>query len=579
MGQFLHKHNTDNVHSRAVIVGLINLLNSRVHYENILGDNSIEIVGVPFIYAMSGDERFLQDFFTHWNDCVHPRMADGNYDVIPRGSVTLTSNTINTEMMTHRFVRGTYVKEVNGQLQRFSAFLNSLPLTMSFDIEIETDTVLDAFKIQQSVIETFYKVQVFSVNFRGFRVPCQAGFSEDLGIEKTFEFSYQDQGKVKIKFQVEVETYYPVTDPTTERNDNNRMKSFGVNGQLPSSYNPDVPLPFESQSTDSSFESWRAEMENNGYTGEQGSPAAINPNRSLNTSAESIGARIYPAREKNKPKGTISIITPVANDTFFSTGTVPISWVNTGILTAVNIYYQIVGTDVWIPIIKNLRNGGFFDWVVPFFDQSGSEQTTDNLEANIISSTGMDARIRAIIDSAGGVENIIIFDSGIGYENSDTIQVSPISRPFETPLTVTNPVIQTGITGDGEITEVIINDPGSGFLPTLSTDIIIKVEDAADSTIYDLLKKSGKFTGDIDNTTIIEDRSYINNINPTVNELLADGYLGIGLNLSGTGITDGSTITEIDEVNNRIKISQPVTSKETNELFLLSPIVAVLTIK
>ena len=191
----------------------------------------------------------------------------------------------------------------------------------------------------------------------------------------------------------------------------------------------------------------------------------------------------------------------------------------------------------------------------------------------------INARIRAIIDNAGGIENIVIFDSGIGYDNSDIIQVSPISRPFETPLTVVNPVIQTGISGSGEIVEAIINEPGSGFIPTISTNIVIKIEDSANAAVYDVLQKSGKFTGDIDNTTIIEDRSYINNINPTVNELLADGYLGTGLQLSGTGISEGTIITEIDEVNNTIKISQPVTSKETNELFLLSPIVAVLTIK
>ncbi len=176
MGQFLHKHNTDNVHTRAVIVGLVNLLNSKIYYQNVLSDTNIENVSVPFIPNMGGDERFLQDFFLHWNDCVHPRLADGNYDVIPRGVVTLTTNSINTSAMTNRFVRGNYVKEVNGELQRFSAFLNSIPLSMEFDIEIQTDTLLDCFKIQQSILETFYKVQVFSVNFKGFRVPCQAGF-------------------------------------------------------------------------------------------------------------------------------------------------------------------------------------------------------------------------------------------------------------------------------------------------------------------------------------------------------------------------------------------------------------------
>ena len=120
---FLHKYNTDNVHSRAVIVGLVNLLNTRVQYENVLSDTNIDIVTVPFFYSMTGDERFLQDYFLEWNDCIHPKIADGNYDVIPRGIVTLESNTINTTAMTHRFVRGSYVKEVAGQLQTFNSQL------------------------------------------------------------------------------------------------------------------------------------------------------------------------------------------------------------------------------------------------------------------------------------------------------------------------------------------------------------------------------------------------------------------------------------------------------------------------
>ena len=42
MGQFLHKYNTDNVHSRAVIVGFVNLLNSKVFFENVLSDSVVD---------------------------------------------------------------------------------------------------------------------------------------------------------------------------------------------------------------------------------------------------------------------------------------------------------------------------------------------------------------------------------------------------------------------------------------------------------------------------------------------------------------------------------------------------------
>ena len=543
MGQFLHKYNTDNVHTRAVIVGLINLLNSRIQYENVLSDTVIETIGVPFLPNMGGDERFLQDFFTHWNDCKHPRMADGNYDVIPRGVVTLSSNTINTTAMTHRFVRGSYVKEVNGELQRYNAFLNSLPLTMDFDIEVETDTVIDAFKIQQAILETFYKVQVFSVSFKGFRVPCQAGFSDDLGIEKTFEFTYQDETAVKFKFSISVETYYPVTDPTTERLDSNRMTRIAA------------------------------------QPSEAGNRRLVLDQRSLNADSDGIGMRIYPLREKDKPPYYIELTSPSAEDNFFSTGTLPLTWVNTGTITNISIYYQIAGTEEWTPIVLHLKNTGFFEWVLPFFDVDGNQIATDGISAKVLSPSGIDSRVRAIIDEAGGVENVVVFESGESYNNDDNIEVTVIPQPFaETPAVVA-PLIQASVDGAGSVIGANIVEPGSGFTESVTTSILIKIEDDFKPSVYDVLSKNGTFTGDIDNTTIIEDQSYITNINPTVQELVSTGYLILGLGVTGYGIPDDTTVINIDEANNTIQLSNVVTEKETNAKFQLSQVEAILKIR
>jgi hypothetical protein len=543
MGQFLHKYNTDNVHTRAVIVGLINLLNSRIQYENVLSDTVIETIGVPFLPNMGGDERFLQDFFTHWNDCKHPRMADGNYDVIPRGVVTLSSNTINTTAMTHRFVRGSYVKEVNGELQRYNAFLNSLPLTMDFDIEVETDTVIDAFKIQQAILETFYKVQVFSVSFKGFRVPCQAGFSDDLGIEKTFEFTYQDETAVKFKFSISVETYYPVTDPTTERLDSNRMTRIAA------------------------------------QPSEVGNRRLVLDQRSLNADSDGIGMRIYPLREKDKPPYYIELTSPSAEDNFFSTGTLPLTWVNTGTITNISIYYQIAGTEEWTPIVLHLKNTGFFEWVLPFFDVDGNQIATDGISAKVLSPSGIDSRVRAIIDEAGGVENVVVFESGESYNNDDNIEVTVIPQPFaETPAVVA-PLIQASVDGAGSVIGANIVEPGSGFTESVTTSILIKIEDDFNPSVYDVLSKNGTFTGDIDNTTIIEDQSYITNINPTVQELVSTGYLILGLGVTGYGIPDDTTVINIDEANNTIQLSNVVTEKETNAKFQLSQVEAILKIR
>ncbi len=547
MGQFLHKYNTDNVHTRAVIVGLINLLNSRIQYENVLSDTVVETIGVPFLPNMGGDERFLQDFFTHWNDCKHPRMADGNYDVIPRGVVTLSSNTINTTAMTHRFVRGSYVKEVNGELQRYNAFLNSLPLTMDFDIEVETDTVIDAFKIQQAILETFYKVQVFSVSFKGFRVPCQAGFSDDLGIEKTFEFTYQDETAVKFKFSISVETYYPVTDPTTERLDSNRMTRIAAQ-------------PSEAGN-------------------ERSGRRLVLDQRSLNADSDGIGLRIYPIKEKNTPPYYIELTSPSAEDNFFSTGTIPLTWVNTGTITSVNIYYQIAGDEEWTPIVLHLKNTGFFEWVVPFFGVDGKQISTDGISAKVLSPSGIDSRVRAIIDEAGGVENIVVFESGESYNNDDNIEVTVIPQPFAETLTVIAPLIQASVDGAGSVVGANIVEPGSGFTESVTTNILIKIEDDFNPSVYDVLSKNGTFTGDIDNTTIIEDQSYITNINPTVQELVSTGYLILGLGVTGYGIPDDTTVINIDEANNTIQLSNAVTEKETNAKFQLSQVEAILKIR
>ena len=541
MSNFLHRHNTDNVHTRAVIVGLINLLNSRVFYSNVLADSTEENIGVPFLPNMGGDERFLQDFFLHWNECIHPRMADGNYDVIPRGVVTFSSNTINTTAMTHRFVRASYVKEVNGELQRFNSFLNSIPLTMDFDIEVQTDSLLDAFKIQQSILETFYKVQVFSVNFKGFRVPCQAGFSDDLGVEKTFEFTYQSNEEVKFKFSVSVETYYPVTDPTTTRKDSNRIMGFNQAPRAIQNENEETPL-------------------------------------SLNPKSQGFLGKIYPIGERDRPLHYIEFTSPTEADTFFSSGLLPLQWKNTGTVVGVNLYYQIEGTEEWVLIAKNLTNRGFYDWAIPFFDQEGKEVEADDTSSRVVSSSGIKSRVRAIIGSSSGVERIVVFDQGVAYNNDDNIEVAVVPRPFQETPTVVPPLIQADVNGGGEVLGGKIIDPGSGFAPSVSTRILLKIEDAGNTNVFGILKKSTSFTGDIDNTTVPSEQLYITNISPTVNDLVDTGYLIVGLSVSGNGISEETLVEEIDAVNNKIVLNKPVTAKETGDQFDLSEVISILTI-
>ena len=97
---------------------------------------------------------------------------------------------------------------------------------MTFDVKLRADTLLDTFKIFQSVVQVFYKVFSFSVEFGGMRVPVQVGFPEQYTNDKQIEFSYQSAQKyIETTFTIAVETYYPQKDLETERFRGNLMQA------------------------------------------------------------------------------------------------------------------------------------------------------------------------------------------------------------------------------------------------------------------------------------------------------------------------------------------------------------------
>lgn len=222
------KYNNEDILSRAVIAGVLNILNNKITYEQVWGNEDIETIEIPWFYNMSGDERFMQDFYTHYAHCLPPKPVDGNFDVIPRGIVTYTGSEIDSTRITSRYVQGTYLKEIDGQLQTYRSFLFSIPLNINLDCEVTVDTQITSLKVEQAVRELFYKTITFYVYYKGMRVGCTAGFPEDITLEKNIDYSFEAENKIKLKFNIQVETYQPVFDPTTEVNANDYMTGVGM---------------------------------------------------------------------------------------------------------------------------------------------------------------------------------------------------------------------------------------------------------------------------------------------------------------------------------------------------------------
>lgn len=228
------RHNTDNILIRSVLGGLLNLLNNTLKYEQVWDSNNVETIIVPFFMDLgSSDERMMQDNFTFFGDiCNFPKKIDGNFDFFPRGIIRYTGSSIESQNITNRFVQGNFVRNENGKLQSYVSYFYSIPQSVSVDCEIWIDNLVSALKIEQSIKEYFYKNKTYYVLFRGLRIGCCVGFPENYSLDKTVSYQFDSERQIKLTFQLGIETYQPVFDPTVEMRANNKIKAFGFDIDL-----------------------------------------------------------------------------------------------------------------------------------------------------------------------------------------------------------------------------------------------------------------------------------------------------------------------------------------------------------
>lgn len=227
------KRNNENLFTRAIIAGVLNLLNNQLMYEQVHCDGEVDNIEVPWYYNMSGDERFMQDFFTHYSHCFNskqPKPVSGNFDMIPRGVITYSGSTIAQDALTSRFVKGNFYKDVDGKLESYTSYLFSIPLNIQFSCDMWVDNFTNALRLEELIRETFYKTQTIYVYYKGMRIGAQVGFPESVTTTKTTAYSFEtERNVVKLSFNLEVESYQPCFDKTAEYPSTNVIKGIGIN--------------------------------------------------------------------------------------------------------------------------------------------------------------------------------------------------------------------------------------------------------------------------------------------------------------------------------------------------------------
>jgi hypothetical protein len=234
MATYNLKYNRDDSVIRHLIVGLLADLNKKVSFYRQLDTNTRTEIDVPFYYSITGDENFLKDNFlfstANGFECSpNPVGADGNYDVVPRGVVNLTSMTVDPARLVNKRNIGEYSKmNDQGLLEGYRAEFEMIPMTFSVDIEILVSSLLDIFKCTEQLIKKLYKSNQYNVEVGHldeglYRLAAYYAMPDDYGKENPIEYTFDDKGNYKITFSIDINSSMPAIDFDTERHVGNRM--------------------------------------------------------------------------------------------------------------------------------------------------------------------------------------------------------------------------------------------------------------------------------------------------------------------------------------------------------------------
>lgn len=227
----IKKDNMDDKYFRSAAVALIHYLHSNLEMEQTI-NGEVKTYRIPVFYNKAQDSQFMRDYFTQYKgECDIIEFAEGDYDKEPFVIVRLSTMNVKTSDMTNRFVRGNYVKESiddNGfpVNKGYSAMLFSLPMELTFEVEIRTDDNMQTFAIIQSLLDDIFKNNIVHFDFRGLRIRSNLGIDNSYTQDKKIQFTYNEDQREKVTTNIVMECYYPIFDESTALFRGNVIRNF-----------------------------------------------------------------------------------------------------------------------------------------------------------------------------------------------------------------------------------------------------------------------------------------------------------------------------------------------------------------
>lgn len=211
-GKYNQIYNYDGSVIRYVIVALLAELRNRVYiYQKDVddaGETVLTKVDVPFMYSVTGSERFLKDEFQY--DAEANGKAIGDYERVPRGVLQLESIGIDAQSQMNKFVQTKLTHEVRGELRTLYMRCCFLPLNISFSCNFVCSNQLEMLKLTESVMSKLYAANIFYVDLGVMTIQSSYTLPTDYQQQRTTEFGLNEKKEYTVSCSIEVKSFMPV---------------------------------------------------------------------------------------------------------------------------------------------------------------------------------------------------------------------------------------------------------------------------------------------------------------------------------------------------------------------------------
>ena len=145
----------------------------------------------------------------------------------------MTSLNVDPSKLVNKRNLGQYAKlDDSGTMQSYVAEFDMVPIVIGVDVTVVLSSQLDLFKVTEAIIKRMYKSNYYNVEVGHleeglYRISSEYAVPDDYSLERPVEFGFGEKEDFKITFPLEIHSFIPTFDFSTERHAGNRMYQIG----------------------------------------------------------------------------------------------------------------------------------------------------------------------------------------------------------------------------------------------------------------------------------------------------------------------------------------------------------------